>query len=356
MGKKQSDIIIIGAGLTGLTLAHLLRDTDFQIQILEARSRIGGRIQTYQASGKTTLEMGATWFGNKHTELNSLIDSLNIDIFEQHIGEYAFYEPNSISSPQLVKLPKNNDDSSYRIKNGTSTIVNKLKESLGTNVELQTNEHVKSIKLEGKEIRVGSSTQDYIAKFVVSTIPPNLLLNSVSLNPAIPTHIAMIMKQTHTWMGESIKVGLTYKKPFWKESSGTIFSNVGPIPEMYDHSHFEESLFALKGFVNPAYFSITREERIKIIIDQLSKFYGDHAKDYISYEEKVWRNDPLTYSSYSHDIYPHQNNGDPIYLEPILDGRFFIAGSETSSQFPGYMEGAVQSANYLASTFRNLMS
>lgn len=38
-------------------------------------------------------------------------------------------------------------------------------------------------------------------------------------------------------MGESIKVGLTYTTPFWREkSSETIFSNVGPIPEIYDHS------------------------------------------------------------------------------------------------------------------------
>ena len=34
-------------------------------------------------------------------------------------------------------------------------------------------------------------------------------------------------------MGESIKVGLTYATPFWREkSSETIFSNVGPIPEI----------------------------------------------------------------------------------------------------------------------------
>lgn len=39
-------------------------------------------------------------------------------------------------------------------------------------------------------------------------------------------------------MGESIKVGLTYATPFWREkSSETIFSNVGPIPEMYDYSN-----------------------------------------------------------------------------------------------------------------------
>lgn len=55
-------------------------------------------------------------------------------------------------------------------------------------------------------------------------------------------------------MGESIKVGLTYATPFWREkSSETIFSNVGPIPEMYDHSNAEETYFGLMGFLNGAY-------------------------------------------------------------------------------------------------------
>jgi monoamine oxidase len=67
-------------------------------------------------------------------------------------------------------------------------------------------------------------------------------------------------------MGESIKVGLTYATPFWREkSSETIFSNVGPIPEMYDHSNAEETYFGLMGFLNWAYHSVSKEERLEMI-------------------------------------------------------------------------------------------
>ena len=72
-------------------------------------------------------------------------------------------------------------------------------------------------------------------------------------------------------MGESIKVGLTYAQPFWrsKNSSGTIVSNVGPIPEMYDHSNYEDSLFALKGFLNGVFHAATKEERKNLILNTL---------------------------------------------------------------------------------------
>ena len=66
---EKNDIIIIGAGLTGLALAYFLRDKKLSIRILEARDRIGGRIHTVREKGLTPMEMGATWLGKKHVTL-----------------------------------------------------------------------------------------------------------------------------------------------------------------------------------------------------------------------------------------------------------------------------------------------
>jgi len=147
-------------------------------------------------------------------------------------------------------------------------------------------------------------------------------------------------------MGESIKVGLRYAKPFWREknTSGTIFSNVGPVTEMYDHSNFELSTFALKGFMNSAYASATKEIRKRLILNQLRKYYGNIVDNFLSYEETVWSNEPFTFTNYETAILPHQNNGNPIFKNNYFEGKLIITGSETAVQFPGYMEGAVSSA------------
>ena len=42
------DIIIIGAGVSGLTAAQMLKHAGHRVKILEASSRVGGRIQTYR--------------------------------------------------------------------------------------------------------------------------------------------------------------------------------------------------------------------------------------------------------------------------------------------------------------------
>ena len=80
----QTDILIIGAGLTGLTLAYLLRDSAFKVKIVEARGRVGGRINTLYSDKLPALEMGATWLGKKHTALVQLLETLGIGIYEQY--------------------------------------------------------------------------------------------------------------------------------------------------------------------------------------------------------------------------------------------------------------------------------
>jgi len=347
MKKAESNVVIIGAGLTGLALAYLLRNEDISVNIIEARDRVGGRIHTKYNDISTSIDLGATWLGEKHKALLSLLKELNIEIFQQVLGETAVYEPMSINPPQIVKLPPNNDPS-YRIQGGTSRIIRKLVHEVDSD-RIYLNQKV--ISIEQKErMSILSSNYEFTADVVISTLPPYLFDASISTIPALPESISEICQATHTWMGESIKVGLTYAKPFWREEnlSGTIFSNVGPIPEMYDHSNYQDNKFALKGFFNGSYHSITEEERKQMVLNQLEKYYGPIVNDYLTYEETVWSKEMYTYVPYDSYVLPHQNNGHEIYRKRFLDGRLFIGGTETAAEHPGYMNGAVDSAIYLS--------
>ena len=125
MINEKCDIVIIGAGLAGLALAYFLKNSNYNVQILEARSRIGGRIYTLRKEGFAPMEMGATWLGKKHTALMGLLDELQLETFEQRLGNTAVYEPISTSPPQIVQLPPN-DQPSYRIKGGSAAVIQRL--------------------------------------------------------------------------------------------------------------------------------------------------------------------------------------------------------------------------------------
>lgn len=339
-------IVIIGAGLTGLLIAYNLKKLGFVVRILEARDRLGGRISTLLSANDTPVEMGATWFGNQHTNLITLLDELKIPYFEQYMKGTAFFEAFSTAPPQPIKIPQ--DSPSFRIEGGTSTLISVLANCLNEN-EISLNQPVKELLFKNEIVNIKTNDATVEADIVITTVPPALLFNSIQFTPSLPKELTKIAFQTHTWMQDSIKVALVYNAPFWKNKnlSGTIFSNVGPITEFYDQSDSSNTHFALCGFLSNSYGHLSKEERKEKVTYQLQRIFGKEATEYLSYEEIIWSEEVYTKSKKQDNavVYPHQNNGNPIFNLEYNDNKFFIAGSETSTIYPGYMEGSVTSAN-----------
>lgn len=150
-------------------------------------------------------------------------------------------------------------------------------------------------------------------------------------------------------MQESIKAGVVYKEPFWKDHKVSIIvSNQGPVIEYYDHSDSTNSKFALCGFLHPDSGNLKKAEREIRVIAQLKRLFGRKAEEYTSYEEVVWQNEKFTNANTGETFLPHQNNGNSIFQESLYGGKVLISNSETSPVYGGYMEGAVFSGNQLA--------
>ena len=117
-------IIIIGAGLSGLLTAYRLKKEGIPFKLIEARSRLGGRIHTVFGAAETPFEMGATWFGKPHQNLIKLLEELNINYFEQYMEGTVFFQPFSTSPAQSIQVPV--QPPSYRISGGSSHLINTL--------------------------------------------------------------------------------------------------------------------------------------------------------------------------------------------------------------------------------------
>lgn len=66
LGRVPGRIIVIGAGLAGLAAARILKDAGQDVTILEARSRIGGRIHTSRLWPRLPVDLGASWIHGTH--------------------------------------------------------------------------------------------------------------------------------------------------------------------------------------------------------------------------------------------------------------------------------------------------
>src|ERR1700744_3920804 len=76
-----TDILILGAGMAGLTAARTLAEAGRSVTLLEASPRVGGRIHTVR-EGTEVIELGAEFIHGKPPELWSLIEEANLETYE----------------------------------------------------------------------------------------------------------------------------------------------------------------------------------------------------------------------------------------------------------------------------------
>jgi monoamine oxidase len=76
--RRSYSCIIIGAGLSGLAAAYALKD--WNITILEARPRIGGRVLSFnfKESPELVCELGGEWVGASHERMKALCHDFKI--------------------------------------------------------------------------------------------------------------------------------------------------------------------------------------------------------------------------------------------------------------------------------------
>ena len=318
----------MGAGLSGLYSAYLLQN-DYDITILEARSRMGGRIL-----GIGEHDLGPSWVWPHQKNILQLIKELRLELFTQYTQGMALYDtPTGVQ--EFTPPPQ---APSSRIKGGMIRLIETLYLKLDKH-SLHLNEVVKAISSQGNRLTVSTSTQTYSADKVISTLPPRLALQNITYSPDLDHKTKELMQKRPTWMGHASKCVVEYKDAFWKNQgrSGFVFSPVGPLSEIHDAStqnHAALFGFTLKG---------GDEKGIKeAIITQLVRLFGQEAKDFRDFHLMDWKKEQFTATCEdAKGLLAHPEYG---LNEKHFKDKLFFSGTETSFSEGGYLEGALISA------------
>lgn len=78
------DVVVIGAGVSGLIAARDLERQGRQVTVLEAQSRIGGRCLRQQTIDGWWVDLGGQWIGATHHRLQALTAELGLETFASY--------------------------------------------------------------------------------------------------------------------------------------------------------------------------------------------------------------------------------------------------------------------------------
>ncbi|MFJ2620183.1 flavin monoamine oxidase family protein [Glutamicibacter sp. NPDC087344] len=320
---RRVDVVVVGAGASGLAAAGSLAQAGLDVIVLEARDRVGGRARSLQVDGGV-IDLGATWFWANEPRVQALAEQLNQRTFWQHLDGDAMYE-----GTQVNRLDGNPVDApASRFAAGAQGMLEGLARRLPQGM-IHLGEPATSITVDADGASVSTALGGYRCEQVVLAVPPALAAQRIAESTAV-------------WMGGVVKAVAVYDRPFWRAAglSGSAISRVGPFREFHDHSGPEGSPAAIFAFTPAA--GLPQRDRQGIATafrEQLTRLFGPDAAHPQGIHAVDWSSERFTQPT---GIAPADTSsfGHAAYSQPV-HGRIHWASTETAPAFAGHLEGAL---------------
>lgn len=395
-------VVIVGAGIAGAIAAKNLKDKGFNVIVLEAKNRVGGRIYTDYISGNTPVDLGAGWIhqskGNPITKLvkdfkintkvtdydnnelygndmpeneidklyNNIIKNcknyrkkLKDDISIQSCIEKTNPQPFSKNLNYALNVNLEHEygsdvkdmslkyyDEGTEFKGNDLMVIgyDKIVKELLKGIDVRLNQEVTDIIYTNKNVTVKTKTSEFNCDYVVVTVSIGVLKSGmIKFSPPLPSQKVNSMKNIN--MGVLNKLVLEFPKVFWDNVD--VINYVSDIKGLWNET-FNLSPVLKKPILvmfNAGEFAKKMETWddnliVKSAMNTLQKIYGNNIPNPINHKITRWDSDKNTMGSYSYSSVGAKQPQDRKNIASSISNKIFFAGEATSSLYPATVHGA----------------
>ncbi len=451
---RSADVVIVGAGLAGLTAARQIVAAGRSVVVLEARDRVGGRVLTEQLGNGDYAELGGMFQGPTQDHIKALATAVKVGLFPTYnTGNNVFWAngrrleypntgplgtapPDPVVAGDIALAVAQLDDMATsvpvdapwtapkaaewdrqtldtwlrehtsgsdefmavvsaateaifgceprelsllytlfyiaasgneqnpgtfernfntaggaqmrRFQNGAMQVPLRVAAQLGDRVVL--NAPVRSIAQSSTGVTVASDTLTATGRRAIVAIPP-VLAGRVSYDPPMPPLRDQLTQ--HMPQGTLMKFEAIYDRPFWRDKglNGQAVSENGPIKVTFDTTPADGSPGIMMGFIGGHEARVweqrSAEDLRAAALQNLADFFGPEALSprsvlTFNWSAEVWnRGCPVAV------LAPGTLTDFGAALRVPVD-RIHWAGTETSTYWNGYLDGAVRSGERAA--------
>ncbi|MDC3955561.1 FAD-dependent oxidoreductase [Polyangium jinanense] len=436
--KRTADVVVIGAGLSGLVTAReLLKAGAGSVVVLEARNRVGGLTISQEAAPGVFVDGGGSWVRPNHTRILALAEELGVsavDVSEGRGSPIFLFDGVRIAGAGRLfsraemrelrglrdkleamgaELPDGAPWNAPRAAEYDSiSMFNWLSENSTTvwgrrDVEMAIDwtfgcgpeeisllrfvaavkaqgglENLMAISREIPKVFVGGSQQ--LSLKMAELLGDRVLLGSpvtrivdepsgplrveterlsiechrvvvammpadarrIDFEPSLPKPKKELIRQ---WSGSpDYKVHIVYEKPFWRANglNGIGVGDGSVVDFIFDNTPSSGAPGILVAFGAGEELPASLRARREAVVEALLDFFGDEAREAINVVDMDWLSEPWS-SGCASPLRPGVLSKYGAALrDPV--GRIHWAGSDTSLEHDGSMEGAVRSGERAA--------